>query len=137
MEEPLIKVGAVGRFEHLIEDRHCTQRGDHQIFSTPNMVQFLEWAAIEALKPVLRADQISVGTKVEVQHLAPTPKGMTVRAEATVRQVEGARVLFEVELSDGLDKVGSATHERYVLDSDRYFRRLEKKVAAAKAEVTP
>jgi fluoroacetyl-CoA thioesterase len=135
MDEPVVKPGTVGRFEHVVEERHCTQRGEHKIFSTPNMVQFLEWAAIEALKPVLRSDQISVGTNVEVKHLAPTPLGMTVRAEATVREVDGARIVFDVELFDDIDKVGTAAHERYVLDLDRYMRRLEKKVAAAKEGV--
>jgi fluoroacetyl-CoA thioesterase len=135
MDEPVVKPGAVGRFEHIVEERHCTQRGEHKIFSTPNMVQFLEWAAIEALKPVLRPDQISVGTNVEVKHLAPTPLGMTVRAEATVREVDGARIVFDVELFDDIDKVGTAAHERYVLDLDRYMRRLEKKVVAAKEGV--
>lgn len=130
-EAPVIKSGAVGRIEQVVEDRHCTQRGAYKIFSTPNMVQFLENAAIEALKPVLGENRISVGTMVEVRHLAPTPVGMRVAAEAVVRQVEGARVVFDVELSDGFEKVGVAVHERYVLDMDRYFRRLEKKIAVA------
>jgi predicted thioesterase len=136
MEDAIIKPGITGQFEHAVEERHCTQRGEHKIFSTPNMVQFLEWAAIDALKPVLRADQISVGTHVDVKHLAPTPLGMRIRAEAKVREVDGARVVFDVELSDGIDKVGSATHERYVLDLDRYMRRLGKKVAASRAGET-
>jgi fluoroacetyl-CoA thioesterase len=131
MDHPAIKPGTVGHFQHVVEERHCTQRGEHKIFSTPNMVQFLEWAAIEALKPALRPDQISVGTHVDVKHLAPTPLGMRIRAQATVREVDGARVVFDVELFDEVDTVGKASHERYVLDLDRYMRRLEKKVAAA------
>lgn len=87
--ESALKPGAKGRHEHVVEDRHCTQRGDHKIFSTPNMVQLLEWAAIDALKPHLGVGQISVGTHIDVKHLAPTLKGMKVRAEAVVREVQG------------------------------------------------
>lgn len=131
-----ITVGAKGSFEHVVEERHCTTRGDYKIFSTPNMVQLLEWAAIEALKPFLAEGQISVGTHVDVRHQAPTPLGGTVRAEAVAREVEGARVLFDVEIFDAQEKVGSAVHERYVLDFDRYIRRLEKKIAAGKETQT-
>lgn len=129
--ENVIKPGVKGHYAHVVEDRHCTQRGDHKIFSTPNMVQLLEWAAIDALKPHLGAGQISVGTHIDVRHLAPTLKGMQVRAEAVVREVEGSRVLFEVEIFDELEKVGAAMHERFVLDIDRYVRRLTKKGAGA------
>jgi fluoroacetyl-CoA thioesterase len=129
--ECALKPGVKGHHEHVVEDRHCTQRGRHKIFSTPNMVQLLEWAAIDALKPYLTEGQISVGTHIDVRHLAPTLKGMKVRAEAVVHEVAGARVLFEVEIFDEVEKVGAATHERFVLDLDRYVRRLEKKAAGA------
>ncbi len=128
--ESALEPGVKGRHEHVVEERHCTQRGEHKIFSTPNMVQLLEWAAIDALKPHLGAGQISVGTHIDVKHLAPTLMGMRVRAEAVVREISGARVLFDVEIFDDVEKVGAATHERYVLDLDRYVRRLEKKAAA-------
>lgn len=127
--ESVLKPGMKGHHELAVEDRHCTQRGDYKIFSTPNMVQLLEWAAIDALKPHLGAGQISVGTHIDVKHLAPTLKGMQVRAEAVVCEVAGPRILFEVEIFDGVEKVGAATHERFVLDLDRYVRRLEKKAA--------
>jgi predicted thioesterase len=125
-----ITVGLRGNAEIEVQDPSCTQRGDYKIFSTPNMVLLLERAAIEALAPHLDSNKVSVGTRVDVQHLAPTLKGMRARAEATVREVEGSRVLFDVDVFDDLEKVGSAVHERFILDLDRYVRRLEKKVAA-------
>jgi predicted thioesterase len=125
-----IAVGLRGHAEIEVQDPSCTQRGEYKIFSTPNMVLLLERAAIEALAPHLDNNQVSVGTRVDVKHLAPTLKGMRARAEATVREVEGARILFDVEIFDDLEKVGSAVHERFILDLDRYVRRLEKKVAA-------
>lgn len=134
MSDQIIPVGGRGAFAFEVEEKHCTRRGEHSIFSTPNMVQLLEWAAMEALRPHLSEAQITVGTKVDVRHLAPTPKGMHVRAEATVRESEGARVLLDVEIFDDAEKIGEAVHERYVLDRDRYLRRLEKKIAATRRD---
>ncbi len=113
----------------MVEAGHCTQRGDHRIFSTPNMVLLAETAAMEALAPCLDAGQVSVGTRVDIQHLAPTLEGMTVRAVATLENIDGAKLNFSVEIFDELGKVGQVAHERYVLDLDRYVRRLQKKKA--------
>lgn len=132
MSDVSISPGAKGSAAHQVEERHCTLRGEYRIFSTPNMVQLLERAAIDALNPFLTDKQISVGTRIDVKHLAPTPEGGNVRAEAEVQEVDGARVVFGVEIFDDLEKVGEAVHDRYVLDFDRYVRRLEKKIAAGK-----
>lgn len=122
-----LTAGVSGRLELQVAEEHCTRRGEYQIFSTPNMVKLLEFAAIDALRQVLKEGQISVGTRVDVRHLAPTLLGMTVRVEARVREVDGMRVVFDVEVFDGLDKVGEAVHERHVLELGRYAQRLEKK----------
>lgn len=126
-----IKPGNTGRVEIEVEERHCTRRGDHQIFSTPNMVMLLETAAIEALRPHLPEGMISVGTRVEVRHLAPTPLGLRVKAEAEVQSVEGAKVSFAVKIFDQMEQVGEASHDRYLLDMQRYTGRLAKKLNAA------
>lgn len=127
MSTSRLAVGNSGHAQLLITETYCTQRGNHKIFSTPNMVMLLERAAIEALRPALTEDQISVGTLVNVQHLAPTLLGMNVKAVATVQEVDGSRVVLDVQLYDDTEKVGQATHERYLLDLDRYVRRLERK----------
>ena len=134
MSEASIRPGARGAAAHVVEDEHCTERGKYKIFYTPNMVQLIERAAINALRPLLSDQQISVGTRIDVKHLAPTPRGGNVRAEAGVREVDGSRVVFEVEVFDDAEKVGEASHERFVLDFDRYARRLEKKLGAGKED---
>jgi fluoroacetyl-CoA thioesterase len=134
MPNEIVRAGVRGELELVVADGDCTRRGSYQIFSTPSMVMFLEKAAIEALKPYLSDEQISVGTRVDVQHLAPTLKGMRVTAVATVRDVDGSRVTFDVELRDDVEKVGQATHDRFVLDLDRYVRRLERKASQVASE---
>src|SRR3546814_1577366 len=125
-----IAIGAGGHAELQIGDEHCTVRGTYKILSTPNMVSLLERAAINTLQPFLGEDAISVGTRVDVQHLAPSLKGAHVRANAIVRAVEGATVRFDVDLLEGNERVGTAVHERHVLDKERYMRRLASRAAS-------
>ncbi len=128
-----LQVGARAEVVWDVERRWCTQRGDYHIFSTPSMVQLAERAAMQVLIPVLGAEQVSVGTRVDIRHLAPTLEGMKVRAVATLSGVDDARLTFEIEIFDDLVKVGDVTHERFVLELDRYVRRLEKKRAEVEA----
>jgi predicted thioesterase len=85
---------------------------------------------------VLAPGEISVGIQVEIRHLAPTPEGMTVRAVAEVTEVDGERVAFKIEIFDDMVKVGEASHQRFILEMERYVRRLEKKKAAFAASKT-
>jgi fluoroacetyl-CoA thioesterase len=127
---PALQPGLKGEVTWTVEAQHCTRRGDHLIFSTPSMLMLVETASIEALRPVLEEGQASVGTRVDLQHLAPTLLGMAVRALATVQEVDRRRVVLAVEVRDDVEKVGEARHERFVIDLDRYARRLEEKRAA-------
>jgi predicted thioesterase len=128
MAEGLIP-GVTGTLERVVEDEHCTVRGEYAVFSTPAMVSLLEEAADETMRPYLAPGQDSVGVRVDVRHLAATPKGMRVRATATVREVDRRRVTFDVVIEDEVEKVGEATHDRFVIDADRYSDRLKQKAA--------
>ncbi|MEV0821235.1 thioesterase family protein [Nonomuraea rubra] len=108
----------------VVAERHCTRRGEHDIFSTPNLVHLIEDAAIEALAPYLGEGQGSVGSKVEIAHVAPTLKGGKVTATATVTEVDRRRVAFSVVAEDENGRVGEGTHERFVIDLDRFAAKL-------------
>jgi fluoroacetyl-CoA thioesterase len=107
----------------------CTTRGDRHLLSTPSLVLLVERAAMEAVAPFLAEGEATVGTQVSIRHLAPTPEGATVRAEATVRERDGRRFLLDVEAFDDLDQIGVAEHERFVIALDRYLARLAEKSA--------
>lgn len=100
------------------------------------MVQLAEWAAMEALLPFLREGDVSVGTRLEVLHQAPTLEGMNVRAVATLTEIDGARQVFDIEVFDEVGKVVQVSHERYLLEYERYIRRLEKKKAEFTARLS-
>jgi len=97
--------------------------------ATPWMIAFMERTAHNLLTCCLPEGESSVGTHLDVRHLAPTPQGGQVRIRAEVLAVEGKKVTFSVEAWDALEKVGEGLHERVVIDEARFLRRVEKKVA--------
>jgi fluoroacetyl-CoA thioesterase len=91
----------------------------------------MEWACMEAMQPHLDAGEQSVGTAICVSHTAATPPGLTVAVEVKLTKVEGRRLFFEVSAHDGVDPIGSGTHERFVIDGARFARKAEEKGRAA------
>lgn len=99
-----------------------------EVFGTPFVVALLENAAAALLHPHLPAGASSVGTLVEMRHLAATPVGMTVRARATVLETDGKRFLFAVEAWDEKEKIAEGRHERFVVqDLQKFLARVMKK----------
>ena len=96
-------------------------------YATPAMIALMENASVAAIQTHLSAGQTSVGTEVNVKHLAATPVGMRVRARAQVTSVEGRRVAFQVEAWDDKEKIGEGTHVRAVVDGARFAERLANK----------
>lgn len=122
-----IGIGTTATIDREVTDEYCTTRGEHRIFSTPDLVVLVEATAIRALEPVLGEGQDSVGSHVAISHGAPSLKGQVVSATTTVSQVDRRRVVFDVEVRDGLDTVSTGTHERFVVDLDTFDVRLREK----------
>src|SRR5947199_4693500 len=101
------------------------------VLSTPWLIAHLEYAARNAIAPCLSEDERSVGTFLEVEHLAPVPEGLTVICRARVITSDGPVVTFQVEARDGLELVARGLHRRRVIDVDRFARRVARKRAAA------
>ncbi len=97
------------------------------VLTTPMLLNLLEHAAIKALEPALAEGQASVGTHLDVRHLAATPVGMTVTARARLVGVGGRRLTFEVEAEDEREPVARGTHERFVVDMARFLARIDEK----------
>jgi len=97
------------------------------VLATPWLVAHLESAARHAIAPCLDDHERSVGTYVEVKHLAPVPEGFTVVCKARVIRVDGDIVMFGVEAHDGTEVVARGIHHRRVIDARRFARRVAKK----------
>ncbi len=84
-------------------------------------------AARDALAPLLDANERSVGTFIEVEHLGPAPEGFTIKYRARVIHIAGPAITFQVEAHDGFETIAKGIHRRRVIDVDRFARRVEKK----------
>jgi fluoroacetyl-CoA thioesterase len=128
-----IPVGAKGSFTLAVAPEHLANRFKDAmlppVLATPVMIMMMENAALNAIKPYLDASESAVGTRVDVTHLAATPVGRTVNASAEVTKVDGKRIEFRIEASDGAEKIGSGTHERMVIDLRKFSERLKAKSA--------
>jgi fluoroacetyl-CoA thioesterase len=107
-----------------------------RVLSTPDMIRLIEQTAIEATQPYLAPGQATVGTRVDVSHLAATPVGMTLTITVELTEVDRRRLAFKVEARDELDECGKGTHERFVIDGAQRMPRLQDKVARWKAART-
>lgn len=101
-----------------------------EVFATGYMVGFLEWACIRAINPHLDwPEEQTVGTHINVSHLAATPPGLEVTAKVKLLEVEGKRLLFAVEAHDGIDLISQGTHERYIINRDRFGKKAAAKIS--------
>jgi fluoroacetyl-CoA thioesterase len=102
-----------------------------RVFATGFMVGLMEWACLLAIIPHLDwpAEQ-SVGTHVNLSHSAATPPGLEVRAKVKLIEVDGRRLVFEVEANDGVDTICKGTHERFVINAAKFVERVKTKARA-------
>jgi fluoroacetyl-CoA thioesterase len=101
-----------------------------RVLATPQLIGFLETTSRNLIKQFLGQGQDSVGTVVNVRHLAATPIGMQVRLRSEIAAVDNRRVTCKVEAWDDSEKVGEGTHERFVIDVARFAARLQTKAAS-------
>lgn len=128
-----IKPGVVGEYSLTVTENLTASHvgsGSLRVFSTPAMITFMERAAVTAIDPLLPPGYASVGTVVNVRHLAAALIGQMVRARAEVTAVNGRQVDFTVQAWDGNELIGEGTHTRFVIDTERFLSRLAEKKKA-------
>ena len=123
-----LRVGMKDTLEWEVTERLATLRGEFKVFSTPSMCMFAEMAAHKLVAPHLKPGQGQVGLTVNIRHMAPTPAGRMVRAEVELTAIDRRKLAFHVEIFDDVEQVGDVTHERFVVDVDKYTERLRKKI---------
>jgi len=110
-------------------------RGDViRVLATPDMVRLVEQTAIQSVQPHLKPGQTTVGTVINIKHLAATPEGMKVTITVEVTEIDRRRLGFKFEVQDEVEKVGEGTHERFVIDREARGPRLQQKIDAWKAK---
>lgn len=97
--------------------------GTVDVYATPSMIALMEKAAIEAVDHRLPSGKATVGTRVDVRHMAATPVGMGVTATARLMEADGPKLKFKVEAYDGREKIGEGIHYRYIIDLEQLRQR--------------
>ena len=114
---------------HLYHEAEMFQQMPN-VFATGFMVGLLEWACIDMLRPHLDwPREQTLGTHVDISHLAPTPPGMTVTINVRVEKVEGRKLTFWLSAHDGIDLISEGRHERHVIDAARFKEKVARKLS--------
>lgn len=126
-----IPLGAKGSFTLVVAPEHLANRFKDAtlppVLATPIMVLMMENAALNAVRVYLEPGESALGTVVDIRHLAATPVGQHVTAEAEVTEVDGRRIVLAVTARDEVEEIGRGTHERMVVDLRRLTQRLDAK----------
>ena len=102
--------------------------GALEVLATPSMIALMEGTAQEAVQNLLEDGQVTVGTRIDVRHLAATPVGMEVTCTAEVTEVDRRRIVFTVKAKDEKEVIGEGIHERFVIDNEKFFAKCRQKL---------
>ena len=134
----MIPVGTKGRASETVtaeKTAAAVGSGTHAVYATPCMCALMEKAAWTSIAPYLGENEASVGTGLEIRHLAPTLPGETVEAVSEVAEADGRRIRFRITVSDGAGVVGEGFHTRAVIDTARFLAGAEKRACTVCEEV--
>jgi predicted thioesterase len=130
--------GLLGEFEHEVreEDTAAASSGGSlpHVLSTPRMIAWMERASSQAITNCLETGQTSVGTAVNIHHLAATPVGGMVKVRAELIAIDRRRLVFRVEAWDAVEKIGAGEHERFIIDRERFDQGLAAKRLGAQKQ---
>ncbi len=130
----MLQTGIKGKIELTVTKEKCAGAlgsGELDVFATPAMIALIEETAWKSVVPYLQPGEGTVGTALNVRHLAATPMGLRVRCETELTLVDRRRLVFNVKVYDDFELVGEGTHERFVIQYERFMKKANEKCAKA------
>ena len=127
-----LPAGLTGTAELVVGEQHTAPRigsGAIHVLATPVMINLFEAAALAAVERLLPPGHQSLGTVLDIRHIAATPVGMRVTASAVVEKIAGRTIFFRVEARDERELIGDGRHERVVVNVARFDERVQKKLS--------
>ena len=127
-----LKPGLQGTAEIVVGTRDTAPHvgsGKIGVLATPIMVNLMEAAALQAVERLLPPGHQTVGTHLDVKHFAATPVGLRVRARAELIRIDGRTLTFSIVAEDDRERIGEGTHERLIINVERFDQRMQKKLA--------
>jgi fluoroacetyl-CoA thioesterase len=125
-----ISIGMTGEKQEIVTNDNTAIKygsGSVAVYATPAMIGLMEGACVKAIDPHLPEGMSTVGIDLKVKHIAATPLGMTVRATAEVIEIDGKRLVFTVTAFDDKEQIGIGTHERYIINLQKFLQKAELK----------
>jgi fluoroacetyl-CoA thioesterase len=126
-----VEPGLTGRAALVVGEEHTAPRigsGRVHVLATPVMINLMEAAALDAAEALLQGGCQSLGTRIDVSHVAATPVGMRVEATAEIVEVDGNKIVFRVAARDEVELIGEGVHHRVVVNVERFDRRVQDKM---------
>ena len=129
----MLQTGIKGSIELTVTPDKCAGAvgsGELDVFATPAMIALMEETCWRSVAPYLEPGEGTVGTALNVRHLSATPVGLTVRCETELMLVDRRRLVFEVKVYDPFGLVGEGTHERFVIQVEKFLKKVNEKRGA-------
>ena len=126
----MLKTGIKGYAEVTVGQEHTAKTrksGTLQVFATPAMIELIEEAAWKSVAEELEEGCATVGTSLQIKHLSATPVGMRVTCKTRLKEVDGRRLLFDVTVEDEAGRVGEGTHERFIIQAEKFQKKADAK----------
>lgn len=126
----MLKVGIKGYAEAQVTNENTARTvgsGFLPVFATPMMAALMEKTAAKSVQGELGDGEGTVGTSLNIRHLAATPVGMTVKCESELVEIDRRRLVFTLKVTDGVDIIGDGTHERFIINNEKFMAKTEAK----------
>lgn len=120
----MLETGIKGKEELTVTEEITAKvvgSGGLEVFATPMMIALSEKTALTSIMPYLEEGQSTVGTKVDIAHIAATPVGMKVTCETELIEIDRRRLVFSVNVYDEIEKIAEGTHERFIVDNEKFI----------------
>lgn len=125
-----VEVGARYTIERRVKPEHSADKHGNpgvDVFTTPLLCEWSEEAAVLAVHEKLDPGMITLGTRIDLKHLVATPIGMMVKVTATLKEIDGRKLIFGVEAYDEKEKISECTHERFIVNKERFLAKVAEK----------
>ena len=129
----MLTVGIEGKGTVVVAERHTARvraSGTLDVFATPAMIELIEETAWKSVAGELEEGCATVDTSLQIKHLSATPVGMQVTCKTQLKEVDGRRLLFEVAVEDEVGRIGEGTHERFVIQAEKFQKKADGKKKA-------
>lgn len=125
-----MEIGLIGNAEVKVSSENSAETmgsGELKVFATPAMVALMEKAASQSVKSYINDGESTVGTLMNIEHISATPLGMVVKAESTLLEIEGRKLVFEVKAFDECGLIGKGRHERFIINAEKFMQKTNAK----------